>query len=84
MKNKKIVYLILWIFLGFILSFIFHAIAEMIYLRWTEENNLVVNWVLNGACALPLWLIIILPILGIIFGLWCGLKAWKKIYQDGV
>lgn len=77
---KRIIYVILWIFLGLILSFIFHAIIEIFYLRWMEKNSLTVNWILNGACALPLWLIILLLILGIIFGLCIGLMAWQKIY----
>lgn len=79
---KKIVYLILWIILGLILSFIFHAVIEILYLSWADKNNIVVNWVLNGACALPLWLIILLPILFAILGLWLGLIAWRKIYIE--
>ena len=78
---KKIVYIILWIFLGLILSFIFHAVIEIIYLSWAKENNAPIHWVLNGACALPSWLIILLPVLGIIFGIWLGLIAWRKVYH---
>ena len=81
-KMKKIIYIILWLLFGLIISFIFHAIIEMIYLNWALKNNIDVRWVLNGDCALPLWLIILLPILGIIFGLWCGFVAWRKIYND--
>ena len=81
---KKVVYVILWIFLGLILSFIFHAAIEIFYLRWAEKNSVAISWVLNGACALPLWLIILLPILGIIFGLCLGLIAWQKIYVEKV
>lgn len=78
---KRIFYLVLWIILGLILSFIFHAIIEIIYLNWAKKNDLAVNWVLNNTCALPLWLIFLLPIFGIIFGLWCGLISWQKIYK---
>jgi len=65
---KKIVYIILWVFLGLILSFIFHALIEIIYLNYTKAHNLTLHWTLSGACALPLWLIFLLPLLGIIFG----------------
>jgi uncharacterized membrane protein YeaQ/YmgE (transglycosylase-associated protein family) len=79
---KKAVYIILWIILGLVLSFIAHAIIEILYLRWANNNNISVHWILNGNCALPLWLIIALPILGIIFGLFCGFVAWRKIYAE--
>lgn len=81
---KKIVYIALWIILGLILSSIFHAVIEIFYLKWAEANNIVVHWTLNGACALPLWLIILLPILSIIFGVWLGLTAWRKVYIEKV
>ena len=81
---KKFVYIILWVILGLVLSFVAHAIIEILYLRWANNNNVVIHWVLNGDCALPLWLIIILPILGIIVGLWCGFVAWRKIYVEHV
>jgi len=77
---KKIFYIILWIIFGLILSFILHALIEMIYLNWADKNNITVNWALNGDCALPLCLIILLPIIGIIFGLWGGLRLGKNIY----
>lgn len=79
---KKIIYIILWVFFGLILSSIFHAIIEIIYLNWAQNNNMPIHWVLNGACALPLWLIILLLILGIVFGIWLGLIAWRKVYIE--
>ncbi|MFA6493261.1 MAG: hypothetical protein WCV58_03940 [Patescibacteria group bacterium] len=81
---KKVSYIILWIFLGLILSFGLHAIIEVIYLGWAQKHNVIVSWALSGSCALPLWLIILLPVLGMIFGIYCGLKAWQKIYVEKV
>ncbi len=79
---KKIVYIILWVALGLILSFILHGIIEIFYLKWANANNIVVDRVLNGACYLPIWLIVLLPILGIAFGVWAGLFFWRKIYIE--
>lgn len=81
---KKFFYLVLWIFLGLILSFIFHSLIEMIYLGLAQKNDWLVTWTLSGDCALPMWLVIGLPILGVIFGLWCGFIAWRKIYIEKV
>ena len=80
---KKIVYIIAAAFLGFLFSFILHAILEMIYLNYALKNNLEIIWTTvfgKDVCALPLWLIITLPILGIIFGLAMGFKWWDIIY----
>ena len=81
---KKILYIVLWVVLGLMLSFILHAIIEIAYLRWAEANNVIVKFVLGGSCALPLWLIILLPILGVIFGLWVGQIAWNKVYVEKI
>jgi uncharacterized protein YneF (UPF0154 family) len=79
---KKIIYVILWVVLGLILSFIAHAGIEIQYLKYANAYNLTVHWVLSGACALPLWLIVLLPILGIAFGLWAGFFFYRKVYID--
>ncbi len=81
---KKIIYIILAAFLGLILSFIVHAVIEMVYLGWAEEHVHTVKWVMvwGGTCALPLWLIYLLPILGIIFGVVLGFYWWKKVYGN--
>jgi len=79
---KKLFYVSLWVVLGLVLSIILHAIIEIIYLKWAENNNITVSWALNHSCALPLWLIIMLTIAGIVFGLWLGLIAWHKVYVE--
>jgi hypothetical protein len=77
---KKIIYLVLWGLLGLIFSFIIHAIIELVYLKYAKPDS--IHWVkvFNGSCALPLWLIYLLPILFIILGLWAGIFFYKNIY----
>lgn len=80
---KKTIYILLTAFLGLLLSFIAHGIIEMIYLSWAQKNNVPVKWVTvlgGGLCSLPIWLIYLLPILGIIFGVALGFYWWKKVY----
>ncbi len=79
---KKTIYITLSVFLGFILSFILHAIIEIIYINWAQKNNIVISMVNN--CALPLWLNIFLVVFGLAFGLWFGFFAWKKIYLNKI
>ncbi len=82
---KKLAYVVLAVILGIILSFIIHGIIEMIYLNWAEKNNILIKWAVvwgDKTCALPLWLIWLLPVIGIAFGLWLGFWGWKKIYQN--
>jgi len=81
---KKFIYIILWGFLGLILSFIVHAIIEIIYINWAEKNNLVLNSIQifgKYICFLPLWLIYLLPISGIAFGVFLGFFFFKKVYN---
>ncbi len=82
---KKLAYIVLAVILGIILSFITHGIIEMIYLNWAEKNNILIKWTTvwgDKVCALPSWLIWLLPTIGAIFGLWLGFWGWKKVYGD--
>jgi len=75
---NKMIYIILGIIVGAFLSFIVHALIEIVYINMTDVD---VKWAMYHGqpfCALPWWLIITLPILGIIFGTWLGLYLWKK------
>ena len=81
---KKAIYIVLFVFLGFILSMILHSVVEIIYLNWADKNDVVVNWTLNQSCSLPMWLIVLLLVLGIVFGVWFGIIAWRKIYVQKV
>jgi hypothetical protein len=77
---KKIIYIILWVLLGLLISFILHAIIELLYLKFTNPVNLHWTKVFGGVCALPFWLIYLLPILGLIFGIWAGFFFWQVVY----
>lgn len=81
---KKTFYIIFTSILGLLLSFIIHAMVEIIYLNYAQKNNLIITWTFvfdQKACALPLWLIYLLLVLGIIFGIWLGFFWWKKVYK---
>ncbi|HLB95282.1 MAG TPA: hypothetical protein VJK26_00010 [Patescibacteria group bacterium] len=83
---KKIIYLAATAFLGLILSFIGHAVLEIVYLNWLNRHELPVKWTAvlgGGTCALPPLLIYLLPILGIIGGIFLGLFWWQKVYEKG-
>lgn len=79
---KKNIFIILAIILGIILSFLVHAIIEILYLNWAIKTNTIIEWVSvfgeGKQCALPLWLIYFLPLLGIVFGFRLGFYLWKK------
>ncbi|MFC1618274.1 hypothetical protein ACFL2B_03275 [Patescibacteria group bacterium] len=88
MKNtvgKKIVYIFIAALLGLILSFIAHAIIEIIYLDWLTRTGQDITWPEffgHSGCALPIWLQVLLPILGIAGGLWIGFWGYKKVYEN--
>lgn len=79
---KKNIFIISAIILGIILSFLVHAIIEILYLNWAIKTDAVIEWVSvfgeGKQCALPLWLIYLLPALGIVFGFRLGLYLWKQ------
>ncbi|PIV45259.1 MAG: hypothetical protein COS25_00785 [Candidatus Nealsonbacteria bacterium CG02_land_8_20_14_3_00_37_10] len=79
---KKIVFVVLAIILGIILSFLIRAIIEILYLTWAIKTGVVIEWISvfggEDKCALPTWLIYLLPVLGIIFGIWLGLYLWQE------
>lgn len=77
---KKTIYLISWVFLGLIFSFIAHAVIEIRYLNQNPSTE----WILGGACALPMWLFIGLPVVfGVVF-FFIGRIAWHKIYEEHI
>ncbi len=79
-KLKKILYTIFSIVLGLLLSFNLHALIEINYLHWATERGWTV--VFYGGCALPLFLRIIIWLLGIISGYLFGRFFWRKIYIE--
>jgi len=81
-KIQKIVYLFFWIILGIILSFLFHALVELIYLNWAEKQEKMV--VFYGSCALNPFLQIGILIIGICGGFAMGCFCWQKIYIERI
>lgn len=78
---KKIIFVFLSVILGILLSFVVHAVIEILYLNWAIRINATIEWTRvfgDKSCALPLWLIYLLPVLGIVFGFWLGLYLRKK------
>lgn len=70
-KGKRIVYLLLWVFTGLLLGILIGGLIEYeyLYLNITDVPRLAIY----GIAVLT----------GIVFGLWVGPKAWKRIYVDG-
>lgn len=79
-KLKKAVYLVAFIILGFLLSFIAHALIEISYLNWALNQGQVVPF--YGGCALPPVLRVALLALGAIGGFFLGRFCWRKVYLE--
>ena len=81
MNLKKTIYIILAIILGVILSFIAHALIEIVYLSYSfykgtspEPSSL------TPQCYLPSALQTILLLAGLIGGYFLGRFWWQKVY----
>ena len=82
-KFLKPIYLLATTFLGFILSFIAHAILELLYIYFATSENYTIAWtspVHRGA--LPLWLQIALVVAGLAGGLYLGFHWYKIVYIE--
>jgi hypothetical protein len=82
---KKALYILLTIFLGLLLSFIFHALIEVVYINsiLTRGAEVQGTYFLGfGWCALPFWVQYTLPALGIIGGYFLGQHWWKVVYVE--
>jgi len=82
---KKIIYVISWVVLMLIISFIAHALIEMRLIDNALATGVTLNLVkLYGVsvCALPVWLIYLLPLLAIGLGIWAGFFFWQKVYVE--
>lgn len=70
-ENKKRLYLTLWVITGVLLAILIGGLIEMLYLYYDITNAPVIA------------IDSLLLISGILFGIWIGPKAWKRIYVDG-
>lgn len=78
---KRPVYLIASSLLGLVLSLGLHAIIEQMYLGWVEANQATIVWTnVLDSCALPLWVQIILPVVGLAGGFIQGRIWWRWVY----
>ncbi|MDD4902152.1 MAG: hypothetical protein PHE24_03370 [Patescibacteria group bacterium] len=82
---KRIIYLISWVVLGLLLSFLAHAAIEIVYINYALAHSLAL--VNHGAfghifCVLPFWLQVSLPVLGIAGGFCAGVFFWRVIYIE--
>ncbi|MBU2236102.1 hypothetical protein KKA01_03520 [Patescibacteria group bacterium] len=78
---KKTLYIILSTVLGIIVSFLFHAIIEYIFIRSTEDSAITWNSSFGiGSCALPEWLQYSLLGIGIVSGIIVGFCWWNIVY----
>lgn len=84
---KRAFYLFLTSVLGLLVSFIVHALIEIMDLTWVVHNNHDFTWhyYLGGhfPCALPPVLFYGLPVLGIVGGLLIGRVWWRWVYVEG-
>lgn len=83
MQIKKVVYLFASTILGIILSFLLHAIIELVYLREADDASII--WTSlwgKGSCALPIWLQIGLLVIGMIGGYALGRLWWRIVYIE--
>ena len=85
MKLKRIIYLIVSICIGILMSYIAHALLEIWQLTKMEEKGYQVAWYDHfgvGVCALPPYLQYGIFVLGILGGLFLGFWGWRIVYVE--
>jgi hypothetical protein len=81
-KLKKTVYLVASTILGVLLSFLAHALIEIKYLHWLENQSKAVTFY-HGCAFLPVIQIAFVA-LGAVGGFFLGRFWWRKIYIERV
>ncbi len=83
MNAKKIIYIILAMILGLLLSFIVHAAIEIFYLNYLLGKGISPEpSLLTDQCYLPSFLQIILLLAGLFGGYFLGRTWWRKVYIE--
>jgi len=81
MYFKKIIYILLTIILGLLLSFILHGVIEINYIDYLLGKGILPSpSTLIPQCYLPSFLQMFLLLLGLAGGYFLGQFWWKKIY----
>lgn len=78
-------YLALSALLGLFISVGAHALVELWWLSYAPAHGIAISWTSvlgKGQCALPVWLQIGLPIIGIIGGYLTGRIWWRLVYVE--
>jgi len=80
---KKILYIILSCFLGFLFSILLHVIIEIPYLKLLEKDFYKWSFGFSYQQLVLIHLIytLVLSVLGILFGLWLGMRWYNKLYK---
>ncbi len=83
---KKWLYILCFVVLGIILSFVAHAVIEIAYIQYSLAKGIVlVNhtfFIGHPYCVLPVWLQVGLIAAGILWGYWTGRRLWPKLYDE--
>ncbi len=81
---KKNIYIFLWIILGFLLSMLAHAWAEIWYINnLLSHGSAPVDFSTFGHyCALPFWVQYSLLLVGLIGGFLAGKFFWRVVYIE--
>jgi len=80
---KKVIYIILFTFLGILLQFLIHGLIEVWYIGLLTSNFVKYGFGLSWSQ----WFIIhhiatvILFLVGALFGFWQGKLWWKRLYE---
>lgn len=84
MTAKKIIYIFLFALLGFLFSLLIHAAIESIYLNVLARDGVtpVWNFIFGLTCSLPAWLVIGLPVVGVLAGTRLGFIGWRIVYIE--
>jgi len=74
-KDKKIIYYILWIFAGILMSVLAIGMLQLFSIIYGVQIE--PDW-------LSAFLTLCILVLGLLFGIWAGVESWNKIYVQGV
>ncbi len=78
-KFKKSIYIALSIFLGFLLSLIFHSLLEIYIIN--QSSVLEPSGLMGHSCYLPGYLNIGITLFGLIGGFFLGKYWYRKVYE---
>ncbi len=80
---KKIIYLILFTFLGFLLQLLIHSLLEVFYIGKLvtdfQKYSLGQTWA--WWYSFHIYATVVLSLVGLIFGWWQGRFWWRKVYE---